>query len=94
MKKLQHILYTFILVITCLTAPQVQAQTKDDSIEHLLQRVRVTFNQNNEQEFYDAIHKYRNYLLKEDDWLKIPEMRTAIFYFLLYFYLTEWITVE
>ena len=67
MKKLQHIIYIFILVIICLTAPQIQAQTKDDSIEHLLQRVRVTFNQNNEQEFYDAIYKYRNYLLKEDD---------------------------
>ena len=67
MKKLQHIIYIFILVIICLTAPQIQAQTKDDSIEHLLQRVRVTFNQNNEQEFYDAIYKYRNYLLEKDD---------------------------
>ena len=45
----------------------MRAQAKDDSTNRLLQRVRVTFNQNNEQEFYNAINDYRNYLLKQDD---------------------------
>ena len=65
--KLRHILTILILMTTCLSTPQMRAQAKDDSTNRLLQRVRVTFNQNNEQEFYNAINDYRNYLLKQDD---------------------------
>ena len=65
--KLRHILTILILLTTCLSTPQMRAQAKDDNTNRLLQRVRVTFNQNNEQEFYNAINDYRNYLLKQDD---------------------------
>ena len=65
--KLRHLLTILILMTTCLSTPQMRAQAKDDSTNRLLQRVRVTFNQNNEQEFYNAINDYRNYLLKQDD---------------------------
>lgn len=64
MIKFRHIFTIIILITVCLTTLQVRSQAKDDSASHLLQRVRITFNQNNEQEFYDAVAEYRNYLLK------------------------------
>ena len=67
MMKLRHIFAILFLILTCLPMSEVRAQAKDDSVGKLLQRVRVTFNQNNEQEFYEAIGKYRDYLLKSDD---------------------------
>ena len=65
MIKFRHIFTIIILITICLTTLQVRSQAKDDSANHLLQRVRITFNQNNEQEFYDAVAEYRNYLLKQ-----------------------------
>lgn len=65
MIKFRHIFTIIILITVCLTTLQVRSQAKDDSASHLLQRVRITFNQNNEQEFYDAVAEYRNYLLKQ-----------------------------
>jgi signal transduction histidine kinase len=67
MMKLRHIIALSVLVAISLVTLQLRAQEKDDSASQLLQKVRVTFNQNNEQEFYDAIAKYREYLLKNDD---------------------------
>ena len=67
MIKLRHIIAIFFLTITCLATHQLQAQVKDDTANRLLQRVRATFNQNNEQEFYDAISHYRDHLLKQGD---------------------------
>ena len=65
--KLRHIFALFFFFAMCLSASRLHAQAKDDSADRLLQRVRVTFNQNNEQEFYHAISDYRNCLLKQDD---------------------------
>ena len=65
--KLRHIIILFLLLSISLVTLQLHAQEKDDSASQLLQKVRATFNQNNEQEFYDAIAKYREYLLKNDD---------------------------
>ena len=67
MIKLRHIFTIIILITVCLVTLQVHSQSKDDSASHLLQRVRITFNQNNEQEFYNAVAEYRNYLLKQDN---------------------------
>ena len=67
MIKLRHIFTIIILITVCLATLQVHSQSKDDSASHLLQRVRITFNQNNEQEFYNAVAEYRNYLLKQDN---------------------------
>ena len=67
MIKLRHLIAILFLTITCLPTPPLRAQTKDDSTSQLLQRVRTTFNQNNEQEFYDAVSAYRDYLLKQGD---------------------------
>ena len=45
-----------------------QAKSQEDTTEtNLLQKVRTAFNQNNEQQFYEAIGNYRKYLLGEDN---------------------------
>ena len=45
-----------------------QAKSQEDTTEaNLLQQVRNAFNQNNEQQFYEAIAQYRKYLLGEDN---------------------------
>ena len=44
-----------------------RAQVKDDTTSRLLQKVRITFNQNDEHAFYEANANYRNYLLKQGD---------------------------
>ena len=44
-----------------------RAQVKDDTTSRLLQKVRITFNQNDEHAFYEANTNYRNYLLKQGD---------------------------
>lgn len=67
MMKLQHIFIVSLLTLSCLVTLSLRAQTKDDTTSLLLQRVRVTFNQNNEQEFYEAVGTYRNHLLKQGD---------------------------
>ena len=67
MIRLRYLITILIFTVACLTAISLRAQEKDDTASYLLQKVRVTFNQNNEQEFYDAIHEYREYLLKNED---------------------------
>ena len=67
MMKSRHIIALFLLMMSCLATLEMRAQAKDDSASRLLQEVRISFNQNNEQEFYDAVRKYRNYLLKQGD---------------------------
>jgi signal transduction histidine kinase len=67
MIKLRNIITITIITCACLSAGPVRAQAKDDTGDRLLQNVRITFNQNNEQEFYDASEKYGNYLLKRGD---------------------------
>lgn len=44
-----------------------RAQVKDDTTSRLLQKVRITFNQNDEHAFYEANANYRNYLLQQGD---------------------------
>ena len=44
-----------------------RAQVKDDTTSRLLQKVRITFNQNDEHAFYEANANYRNYLFKQGD---------------------------
>ena len=67
MIKLRYIITILIFTIASIMAISLQAQDKEDTADSLLQKVRITFNQNNEQEFYDAIHEYREYLLKKED---------------------------
>ena len=67
MIKLRHIVTISLLTLSCVVALSLFAHTQDDTTGLLLQRVRVTFNQNNEQEFYDAVSNYRNHLLKHGD---------------------------
>ena len=67
MIKLRYIIGILFITFICLSTASALAQAKDDTISRLLQKVRITFNQNNEQEFYDAISNYRNYLLEQGD---------------------------
>ena len=66
MIKLRYII-AILFILSGLSTIPVRAQVKDDTLSRLLQKVRITFNQNNEQEFYDAVGNYRNYLLKQGD---------------------------
>ena len=67
MTKLRNIITILFITSFCLATVPSLAQTRDDTVSRLLQKVRITFNQNNEQEFYDAVGNYRNYLLKQGD---------------------------
>ena len=67
MIKLRYIITILFITLTCLVAIPLRAQAEDDTTNRLLQKVRIAFNQNNEQEFYDAVGNYRNYLLKQSD---------------------------
>ena len=67
MIKLRYIITILCIAFACLSTVSVRAQEKDDTADRLLQQVRITFNQNNEQEFYEAIEQYGNYLLKKGD---------------------------
>ena len=67
MIKLRTIITILFITLTCLVTIPLRAQAEDDITNRLLQKVRIAFNQNNEQEFYDAVGNYRNYLLKQGD---------------------------
>ena len=67
MTKLRFIITILLISLTSLATVPVRAQAEDDTTNRLLQKVRITFNQNNEQEFYDAVGNYRNHLLKHGD---------------------------
>lgn len=67
MITLRHNIAIILLTVLCLCVHHVQVQAKDDAGSKLLQEMRITFNQNNEQAFYDAVGNYRNYLLQRGD---------------------------
>lgn len=59
-----------IFLATCLYTTNIlgQEKTKEDTTAaRLLQIVRNAFNQNNEEQFYEANNNYRKYLLGEDN---------------------------
>ena len=59
-----------IFLATCLCSTNAFGQEKpqeDTTDARLLQKVRNAFNQNNEQQFYEAINNYRKYLMGEDN---------------------------
>ena len=71
LERLNHCLNGItILLALCLYTINIAAQEKskgDTTEARLLQQVRNTFNQNNEQKFYEANAQYRKYLLGEDN---------------------------
>lgn len=67
MTKLRNIITILFFTLANLSTTPARAQAKDDTTSRLLQKVRITFNQNNEQEFYSAVSNYRNHLLKQGD---------------------------
>ena len=71
MKHINHCLIGIIIFLaTCLYPIHLSAQEKgkeDTTAARLLQVVRNAFNQNNEQQFYEAIESYRKYQLGEDN---------------------------
>jgi signal transduction histidine kinase len=67
MINLQRYLAVFIMIALTPLATSGRVQQNDSIGNKLLQEVRATFNQNNEQAFYHAAGNYRNHLLKQDD---------------------------
>lgn len=55
-----------VIMMLLLMQVSVQARQKDSLDGQLLREVHATFNQNNEQAFYDAVGKYRNHLLDQN----------------------------
>ena len=71
MKRINRCLNGIIILLalcfyTINTSGQPKSQ-EDTTAAKLLQQVRTTFNQNDEQKFYEANAQYRNYLLGEDN---------------------------
>ena len=67
MINLRNLTAILSLLATVVLITPVEAQVKDDTTSRLLQKVRITFNQNDEHAFYEANANYRNYLLKQGD---------------------------
>ena len=67
MINLRHKIAAFIVFSLIPLSTSARAQRNDSVGNELLQKVRVTFNQNDENAFYDAIGNYRNHLLKHKD---------------------------
>lgn len=67
MINLRNLTAILSLLATVVLITPVQAQVKEDTTSRLLQKVRITFNQNDEHAFYEANANYRNYLLKQGD---------------------------
>ena len=67
MINLRHKIAAFILISFVPLTNSARVQRNDSVGNELLQKVRVTFNQNDEHAFYDAVGNYRNYLLKHKD---------------------------
>lgn len=64
MINLRHKIAAFIVFSLIPLSTSARAQRNDSVGNELLQKVRVTFNQNDENAFYDAISNYRSHLLK------------------------------
>ena len=67
MFNLRKLATIIIFLASVLLMTPGRAQVKDDTTSRLLQKVRITFNQNDEHAFYEANANYRNYLLKQGD---------------------------
>lgn len=67
MINLRNLTAILSLLATVVLITPVEAQVKEDTTSRLLQKVRITFNQNDEHAFYEANANYRNYLLKQGD---------------------------
>lgn len=67
MINLRHKIAAFIVFSLVPLTTSARVQRNDSVGNELLQKVRVTFNQNDENAFYDAISNYRNHLLKHKD---------------------------
>ena len=71
MKRINRCLNGIIILLAlCFYTINASGQSKsqeDTTAAKLLQQVRTTFNQNDEQKFYEANAQYRNYLLGEDN---------------------------
>ena len=71
MKRINRYLNGIIILLAlCFYTINTSGQSKsqeDTTAAKLLQQVRTTFNQNDEQKFYEANAQYRNYLLGEDN---------------------------
>lgn len=71
MKRINRCLNGIIILLAlCFYTINTSGQSKsqeDTTAAKLLQQVRTTFNQNDEQKFYEANAQYRNYLLGEDN---------------------------
>lgn len=67
MINLRHKIAAFIVFSLVPLTTSARVQRNDSVGNELLQKVRVTFNQNDENAFYDAISNYRSHLLKHKD---------------------------
>ena len=67
MVNLRKLATIIIFLASAILMTPGRAQVKDDTTSRLLQKVRITFNQNDEHAFYEANANYRNYLLKQGD---------------------------
>ena len=67
MINLRHKIAAFIVFLLVPLTTSARVQRNDSVGNELLQKVRVTFNQNDENAFYDAISNYRSHLLKHKD---------------------------
>lgn len=67
MVNLRKLTTIIIFLASAILMTPGRAQVKDDTTSRLLQKVRITFNQNDEHAFYEANANYRNYLLKQGD---------------------------
>ena len=71
LRKISHCLNGIIIILAlCFYTINTSGQSKsqeDTTAAKLLQQVRIAFNQNNEQKFYEANAQYRKYLLGEDN---------------------------
>ena len=67
MVNLRKLATIIIFLVSVVLMTPGRAQVKDDTTSRLLQKVRITFNQNDEHAFYEANANYRNYLLKQGD---------------------------
>ena len=67
MVNLRKLTTIIIFLASAILMTHGRAQVKDDTTSRLLQKVRITFNQNDEHAFYEANANYRNYLLQQGD---------------------------
>ena len=67
MVNLRKLTTIIIFLASAILMTPGRAQVKDDTTSRLLQKVRITFNQNDEHAFYEANANYRNYLLQQGD---------------------------